>query len=155
MAGFSVILPALDAIRSLGSVFGVRSYQVYITVTSWTGERAGIGTKASTTTQIVNTDLSGTAWPVQVVELSRKEVILSGGQFSDQMLKVGPFTPNYTGGGFTDGVVDPVTNAGTTEVNWLVTGRGLPPSGAYFDKVGEEATAFHYYVTLKRSARAI
>ena len=147
------VLPALDALRSIGDVLGLRPYSVFLLVRTWSGGRPGLGTMSDDALlQMVNTDQNGVAHPVQVAQLSRKDVIASGGAYSDQMLRVGPMTPTYTGGGFSSSQLDPTPTGAATEILWKVTGPALPSEGAWFTKIAEEASALHFFVTLKRTA---
>lgn len=151
------ILPALDAVRSIGDALGLRPFTVYQLTRVWTGERPGKGTKTDTTFQLVNTDADGVTHPVRVKQVSRRDIIASGGTYADQMLTIGPITPTYTteqGGGFSSGQLDPAPTSAATEIFWKVLGPGIPAAGAWFAKVDEVAKAMEFTITVKRLGMA-
>jgi len=151
------IYSALDAIRSIGDDLGLRLWTVTLTKRVWSGERPGIGTKTDTTFQLFNTDSLGNLHPVRVKQVSRGDIIASGGLYSNQTMRCGPMTPNYTANGISGGVttanLDPPTSASPTELFWFIQGPGIPSGGAWYEKAGEEAKAMSFYVVLNRSAR--
>lgn len=150
------IYPALDAIRSIGDNLGLRLWTVLLTVRTWSGGQPGFGTKTDTTFQLLNTDSLGNTHPVRVKQVSRNDIIASGGLYSTQSLRCGPMTPNYVANGISGGVttanLDPPTTTPGTEIFWHVTGPGIPSGGAWYGKVGEEAKAMSYYVIIDRNA---
>lgn len=157
----SDFLADLDEIRGIAGELGLRVYSVTLQVVTWSGSRAGQGTKTTAPISLTNTaPLSGDpAPPVRVRQLSRKEVIASGGLYTDRDFKVGPITPAFAatiaqyGGGYGDQQIDPAATSTPTELVWSVTGPSLPIGGASFSKVGEDATAMHYFVILRQSGR--
>lgn len=159
------ILPALDAIRGIGGLLGLRVFQVKVRKRVWTGGRPGApGTsKVDTDTVLVNQAADGSLQNVRVRQLTRREVIASGGQYAARDLKVGPITPSFLAGilpagGFNDGTIDPAPTASATEMIWILSSvpdgtAGIPAGGIICDKRGEEATALHYYVILRATGR--
>lgn len=155
----SITLPPTDALRALAGALGLRPYTVMVRIRTWSGERPGIGSRLDVNTVLTNTYLDGTLQNIRVKQVSRRDIIASGGLYADQDLHVGPITPPYpagifgAAGGFNDPNFDPVTQNSATEVFWNMTGPGLPTNvGAWFKKQGEEATAQHYYIILRKSA---
>ena len=154
------IIPALDSIRGIAGRMGLRPYTVTITVTSWSGSRVGQGTKTSSSLTLTNT-MGPPAEPVRVRQVSRKDIIASGGLYTEREFKIGPMTPAYAAyinqfaGGNTDTQLDPAATNVATEVIWTVTGPCLPGNGGapggLFSKVGEEATSLHYLLYLRQT----
>jgi len=152
----NVILPALDQIRAIAGLqaFGLRPYVVKRRVRTWTGERPGVGSFTDLDLTMVNTmTLSGSivSVPVRVKRKTSKDVIASGGLYTDHDFRVGPMTPLYTGGGVGPDDIDPVTSSSATEVFWWMSGPDIVDGGSWFKKVDEEGTALHYYVTLRQT----
>ena len=156
------LLPALDSIRGIAGQLGLRPYTVTIYVDVWSGSRVGLGTKTSSSTTLTNTS-GPPSQPVRVAQVSRKEIIASGGLYTDRDFKIGPMTPAYGAfinsfaGGNTGAQLDPPPTNAQVEVLWNVIGPGLPgegsPPGAMFFKLGEEATALHFFLYLRQTGK--
>jgi hypothetical protein len=161
------ILAVLDTVRSVGGMLGMRSFKVYVTRRVWTGGRPGqLGASyRDTSVQLTNTDPFGHRQPAMVRQVARQEAIASGGQYTNRDIKVGPITPSFAktafgaAGGFDDNSLDPAPSPGTVvQMIWWMTSAttatsGLPASGIVCDKLGEEATAMHYYAVLRATGR--
>jgi hypothetical protein len=153
------ILSDLDEIRGIAGELGLRPYTVTVQLLTYSGLRAGLGTKTAGPVLTLFHTMGPNAQPVRVRQLSRKEIIASGGLYTDRDFKVGPMTPAYGAyvnqfaGGNTDAQLDPEATIYPTEVIWAMSGPGLPAGGATFSKVGEEATALHYFIFLRQSGR--
>ena len=148
------LLPALDQIRAIAGVMGLRPYVVKRRQRIWSGERPGVGSFVDSDITLTNT-MTGPGGaivsPVRVKRLSSKDVIASGGLYTDHDYRVGPMTPLYAGGGFGPDDVDPPTSASATEIMWWMSGPDIVDGGSWFKKVSEEGTALHYYVTLRQT----
>jgi hypothetical protein len=158
------LLGDLDEIRGIPGELGLRPFSVQLEITTWTGARAGLpgpGTGGSTVAVVAlyNTGPNpqvATVQPVQVRQLTRQEVISSGGLYTNRDLKVGPLTPQFAaaltqpGGGYLSGNLDPEATITATEIYWRVTGPGFPAAGAIFEKLGQESTALHHYLILRQ-----
>ncbi len=154
------ILPALDQIRSIGGILGFRRFTVTVRVRSWSGERPGVGVVFEKNVVLTNQGIGSTPTvPVRVRQLSAKDIIASGGLYRDRDMKVGPMTPTYAAslglraGGYDDSTLDVPTTYSPNEIFWNVTGDGMPFGGVWCDKIGEEATALHYFVILRATGR--
>src|ERR1700730_9731962 len=110
------ILPALDQVRAIGGLLGLRVYTVFVRRRQWSGNRVGLGTSVDNNggPDIQLTD--GTPpigpQPVRVRNVSNKDITASGGPYRDRDLKVEPLTPAYLAtifpaGGFGDSTIDP------------------------------------------------
>lgn len=96
-------------------------------------------------------------YPVLVRQLTRSELLASGGLYAAQDLKVGPLTPAYTlpvPGGYADATIEPLVSNGTTEIFWLISGPQLPAVGGVFTQIGEEATALHTCIIVRKAPAA-
>jgi hypothetical protein len=152
-------------VRSVGGILGLRVFTVTVTRRSW-GQRPGIGQSVDQTEGLYNQAPDGTLYPCLVEQMSRSEVIASGGKYLDQDLKVGPVTPTYKasifgkGGGADDRTLNQAPNANNyTEIIWVVRSTngtfGVPLGGAVFDMVGEQADWNNYYVILRSTGRSV
>ena len=167
MAGFlPTILPALDAIRAIGGMLGLRVFTIKVRKRVWSGARPGLGTKTDTDTVLTVQGADGKLYPVRVSRLNRRDAIASGNKFVAGDLKVGPMTPAYaaalglSSAGFDDGTFDPAVTASPTELIWMLTTNdggthGVSSGGSVCEKIGEEATALHYIVFLRSTGRQI
>lgn len=128
MSLVSDILGDIDAIRGdIPSDIGVRPFRVYVLVRTWTGTRSGVGSSSDVTTEI-----TCAGRPPKVRQLSDVDVIQSGGLYNAGDVQVGPFTPNYTGGGVSISTFQPSVASSPTEVLFKITGPGYPAAGAWF-----------------------
>jgi hypothetical protein len=160
-----VLLAPLDLIRALPGIpaLNLRPFQVYQRVRVWAGGRPGLGAVTETITQVFNTQVINSVanvYPVRVQKVAKRDVIASGGQFSDNDYKVGPMTPSYgtppLSGGYGQSSFDPPPIASAVEVVWWVLGPDLPPApGVIFDKISEEGTDLHYYVWLRQTGKRL
>lgn len=147
------LLPAVDAIRGIPGLLGLRLYTVTITARQWTGARVGTGTSSDTTTGL-KIDLG--AYPVKFRILTNKEVVSSGGLYQDQDAEVGPITPPYTGSTQDNdaiAVFDPPPGSNPVEVFFNVIGPGYASPGAWFEKVSHRVDqSFRYTFVLRKTA---
>jgi hypothetical protein len=149
------LLPALDAIRGIPTILGLRLHIVTVRIRQWTGERPGEGSYVDTNTGL-KVDLA--IGNVKVRNLTQKEVIASGGLFTDQDLIVGPITPPYQGSA-TDNdaisVFDPPTQVGVvsaTEIFFNIQGPGYGATGNWFKKIGQRTDQpFRYMLYLRNT----
>jgi hypothetical protein len=160
------ILPALDALRGIGGLLGLRVFTVTVRRRVWTGSRPGLPgtTKTDTDTVLYNQAADGSLQHVRVRQVTRREVMSSGGQLADRDLRVGPMTPSYAAalglaaGGFTDATVNPAPTANATEMIWILTANdgqshGLPAAGVVCELRGQESTPLHLIVFLRATGR--
>ena len=143
------ILPVLDRVRSVGAILGLRPFVVVVRKRMWSGAAGRAGsTKIDTDTQLVNVTPDGKPVPVMVRQVSRREAIASGGQYTSRDLRVGPITPVYArgllgaAGGHDDTVLDPqpIAPGNAVEIIWIVSTvsgtHGIPAGGVICEKVG-------------------
>lgn len=159
------ILQPLDAIRSIGGILGLRVFTVVVNRRVWSGGVPGApgSTFIDNKVTLVNLGADGNKYPVRVRQLSRAEIVSSGGQYTDRDLRVGPMTPTFAktafgaAGGFDDTSMDPVPTATAVQMIWTMSSPngtfGIPPGGVVCEKRGEDATALHYYAILRSTGR--
>lgn len=152
------LLDVLDDIRGIPGELGLRPYKVTVIVRTWTGTRPGVDASTSTDTPAVITVDIGQQHP-KVRQLTDRDVIASGGQYTDRDFRIGPITPPTTGGnagdapypaGIRAAVFDPPTSSSPTEVFFRVEGPGMPAGGTYFKKIGQDVSRpLHYEFTVR------
>ncbi len=145
---------ALDKVRGIPGKLGLRPYTVTVRLRSWSGSRAGLGTKTDTDTALL---VDGYAPHVR--QLGQRDVIASGGLYSTQDFEV-TLTPDFTVGSVSGGIAaatfDPSSGATPQEVFFLLTGPGIPENGAWFKKVGQNISGtLTTRITLKKTAEVL
>ncbi len=147
------LLPVVDALRAIPAQLGLRLFSVQVITRTWTGTRTGLGYSNDAATPI-KVDLG--LFDTKVKMITARDVMASGGLYTDQDLKIGPITPPFAGSA-ADGsaitVFDPTPGIAPTEVFFLVTGPGYPPAGAYFKKISQDVTGnFRYTFVVRKTA---
>lgn len=150
------MLRALDALRSIGGLLGVRAYTTTVRVDVWDGGRPGLGARTRTETPLLLTDASGNKQNPLVRQLSNADAVLSGGVYTNQDMRIGPLTPPYTVDGTANGVpyalLDPDLNIGTA-LYFKLVGPGLPPGGMLYERIRDEADSLlHIYIVVRATA---
>ena len=157
----SSILPALDAIRGIGGILGLRVFTVKIRVRQWSGTSLGKGTKTDTDTVLTNITATsaGTLENIKARFLTTKEISASGGLYRDRDIRIGRMTPTFAAsfgliaGGVGDSLLDPVFSSTPTEIFWNVSGPGMAPGGSWCSRIAEEASALHYSVIVRADGK--
>lgn len=148
------LLPALDAIRGIPVVLGLRPHTVSVFQRVYSGTSTGIGNSVDVTTSL-RIDL-GTFSQLKVRNVTQRDIIASGGLYTDQDVVVGPITPPFTGSAADNdaiSVFDPPPNGSPTEVFFKITGPGYPATGAYFKKIGQRVDQpFRFMLYLRKTA---
>jgi hypothetical protein len=158
----STILPALDAIRGIGGILGLRPFTVTLRVRTWSGAKIGFGAKTDTNTVLTNVTATsaGTLENIKCRFLTTREIVASGGLYRDRDIRIGRITPSFAAayglpaGGFGDSTLDPTPGATPTEIFWNVAGPGMPSNGAWCSRIAEEVSALHYSLILRADAKA-
>jgi hypothetical protein len=159
MSFISQILARYDALANgIPNLFGIRPFKVYLKVTSWSGQTAGQGARVDTIYPIlVNSEVDGYNNPY-CKQLSQKDVVASGGLFSDMMLQVGPLVPSYTDpitgqtGGTLPGTIEQAIKTSPQEIHVNVQWAGASSaSGDWFEIVSSNfESVYSYYFTVKK-----
>jgi hypothetical protein len=155
----AAFLGDLDEIRGIPADLGKRAYSVTVRVNAWTGGRPGSqgSSKVTTDTPLL---VNGNRSNPKVVQADSDDAIASGGLYTNEDLTVGPLTPAYAASfdrqsaGVAYDTLDPAVLGNTVdEIFFLVKGPGMPPGGAWFERVSEDSTSTtRTFITLKRSA---
>jgi len=136
------LLSVAERVRSIPGRLDVRQNVVTVRVREWSGQSSGEGVFTDT-----DTDLHIlTSYNIRVQEVSTKDIVASGGQLTQQDLKVGPFTPGF----ILDDTIDPPTNHLPREILFRVTGRGMPTGGRWFRRYdADDMKNFSAFLFLK------
>lgn len=157
----STILPALDAIRGIGGILGLRPFTVTLRVRQWSGASLGKGTKVDVDTVLTNITAVPGGAPVNIKArfLTTREVSASGGLYRDRDVRIGRMTPafaaayNLPAGGYGDSTLDPQFSGTPTEIFWKVAGPGMAPGGSWCSRIAEEASALHYSIIVRADGK--
>jgi hypothetical protein len=151
------LLPLIDSIRGLPALMGFRPHILTVRVQQWTSaQRPGPGAHADTNTGI-KVDLS--IGNVKVRNVTQRDIVASGGIFTDQDVVVGPFTPPYPGS-FKDNdaiaVFDPPVSATPTTVLYNIQGPGYSATGDWFKKIYQRVDQpLHYTLWLRKTGQVM
>ncbi len=127
------LLPALESIRSmLDTGLDWRRYDVTMRLVAWDGGRPGVGTKTTTDVDITH----ATGARVKVLPISSREIAASGGKYRDGDKRIGPITPEFSGGGRAVDFFDPAVESDPAEVFFKLTGPGHE-AGRWHKKVDQ------------------
>lgn len=140
---------ALTKCYSIGSLLGLRPYEVYLVIVKSTGIRPGLGTRTRVDTRLY---IDGYKNP-PFYQVSSKDVFLSSGQLTDQDFKLiltYPYTYGSSTGGLDPSVFNPVMDGYNTQLYFKVIGPGLPSTGQYFKrKYSQEDNNLSYNIFLE------
>ncbi len=145
------LLPAVQAIRDIAVGLGVRRYQVWLRLVTYSGSRVGMGTAIATDTYLGR---------VKCRQTSSKDVV-AGTEMSDGVFELGPFTPESSAAialtntkSVSPGDISPTQDGTPSEIYYLLKGPGLPSDGSLFIRVSDKLDGpFRYMVTVKNSGR--
>ena len=154
------LLPVLDLVRGISGILGFRPTSITVRVVTWTGSRPGLGTSSYVDTPLwVATDTSSPQNP-RVVPVTNKDILASGGLYTNEDVKVGPLTPSFPasavlpGGGYTPGQINPpqpTAGSAYQEIHFKLAGGGYQ-SPMWFQRIGDSViSATRYFVVLRRS----
>lgn len=147
-------LPIFEGARVLLADAGLRRFDVVMRVVVWSGQTVGEGTKTTTDTPL---RIQGKRPGVRRVK--QEDVVASGGSYEDLDMRIGPFTPTFTGasgpiasGGLEPVAFNPAVDSSSREVYYKLVGPGMV-RGAWFKKVSQQSdSAFSYYLTVRKIA---
>ena len=155
-------LPLVDLIgQGLPNMFGLRQFDLSLTLVSWSGTRPGLGTKTLTTYPItVNQAQAGNDRP-KVEQVSTRDIIASGGLYSQGDYRIGPLTPSYLGpDGYTvlgtlPNHIEQAVQSNPQEIFINMQGPGMsdPVAGDWFKLVEANFTKnFRYEIVIRKNA---
>ncbi len=150
------ILGDLDDIRGIPGELGLRLFTVTVLTRTWTEERAGLASSFDTTANIL---VARGAFNARVRNLTSRDVIASGGLYSMQDVKVGPFTPPFLGSdanGSAISVWEPAVVGTGLEVYFKIVGPGYATDGDWFKKIDSDVSRpFSYTLTLRKTGKVL
>lgn len=145
------LLPDIDDVRSIPGEMGLRRFQVWARVTTYSGSRVGEGTKTVTDTRL----LVGGQDP-KVREVHSKDVVAGTGEMQATEFDIGPLTPAFAGGGIADATINPEHTSTPTTILFVLKGPGLPASGLLCQRVTDgNDHAFRSTVRVRSSGRKV
>lgn len=141
------LLPMVNELRQLPTEFGIRLYTVTMRVSTWNKVNTvfdvpGEGTETITDYPLVLDGYGGTTLP-KVTKISTKDIIASGGLYTDGDYKIDFITPQHIVedcmGGFAAGGVPIIgfeldEKSVATQITYVLTGPEFP-MGALFKKI--------------------
>lgn len=151
MATFrDALLPAIDSLRGLPGILGLRLYTVKVRVVTSSGDRPGQGSKTVVDTPIT---VKGGYAP-KVVQIVDQDVV-AGGVYTKTKYEIRGIVPSYPGGGTPTSTLDPAQTTSPTEVFYVITGPGTPPTGHLCKKIADKFDkAFGYTITVETLGKA-
>jgi hypothetical protein len=148
---------AADVALGVPSLIGLRPYSMSLETLTWSGDRPGIGTLITTSVPLYN---DGYVNP-RFRQVSKQEVVLSGGVLKDQDVVIGPFVFPYNDGLGDVGGTDPLsfsppTNSLVTEFYINIQGPNFPIGGSQFKKIWDNSERnVMYRVYLRNTAAGL
>jgi len=145
---------ALDEARSIPGILGLRPFDLFVRVRTWSGTRAGLGTKTD-----VDTDILTDGYRPRVEHLSNRDIVASGGLYTDEDLKI-TVTPAYSGvcgtGGTAPEVFDPDVSSSPQEIFFNIKGIGHPVGGHWYKKISEHTdSVLTYFFIIRKTAEVL
>jgi len=150
------LLDVADSIRGIPDELGVRLFKVSIRVRTWNGSRPGVDSSSSSDTNTYFW-VDGGCHRIRVRQLTQREIIASGGLYTDQDLRIGPITPPYPGprspaNNSAYSIFEPAPNGSPVEIFFKVEGPGMAASGSWFKAIKTDVTRpFRYEFVVQRT----
>jgi len=154
------LLPVFDKVaRGIPNKLGLRQYDVTLRIVSWSGARPGLGVKT-----VVNHDITvNQAKPdndrPKVKLLTTRDIIASGGRYTEGDYRIGPLTPQYTKNGITYGTVpediEQQIQVSPQEIYFNLKGPGMsdPVGGDWFSLLSSDFSKnFGYNFVVRKTA---
>jgi hypothetical protein len=139
---------ATDIGLSAPDAIDLRQYNVTLETLTWSGSRPGLGTVTQTSTPVYNFDGYFQGLPndgyvnPKFRQVTKQEIVLSGGVLKDQDVVIGPFVFPYDDGLGDSGGLDPMVFspniALTTEFYINIVGPNFPAGGSQFKKIWDK-----------------
>jgi hypothetical protein len=136
------LLPAVDVLRAIPGLLGLRQFTVTVRARAWSGTRPGDGGTATNTDTVLRVNGQNP----KVAQVSSRDVVASGGLYTSEDFKIGPLTPSLTS--ITS--IDPDPDSSAREVFFKLEGPGMGSSGRWFRRVSDESAAnFSYFIIVR------
>jgi hypothetical protein len=153
------LLPLLDQVRGISGILGFRPTTVTIRVVTWTG-RPGVGTSSYVDTPLQVMTATSTPQNPRVVPITNKDILASGGLYTEEDVKVGPLTPQFAasaglaGGGYAPSAINPpqgTAGASYKEIHFKLAGGGYQ-FPVWFERIGDSViSTTRYFLVLRRA----
>ena len=146
------LLPVVSELRLLPTLFGLRLYQVFVRVTIRDASPSVIfdvpGAGTSTMTEVELVEPNGARPKVHFVD--EKDIVASGGLYTDEDLIIDLITPEYVAGGVSINLLEPTEESTATQITYRVSGIGIE-AGQLFRKLSTHThKAFTYSIVLRK-----
>lgn len=150
------LLAMVNELRKLPTEFDIRLYNIIVRVTTYTGTQVfgvpGEGTKTVVETPLY---LDGYGTRPKVSKMSTRDIIASGGLYTDADYKVEFITPQYNSpdgySGVAINIFEPDEQTNTTQIDYVMTGPEFP-QGALFKKIKTYTdNPFNYHIVLRKT----
>jgi hypothetical protein len=147
------LLPAVDIIRGIPAILGLRPHIVTVRVRTWDGARPELGAPTDVDSPLkVDVAIAN----VKVRNVTQKEIVASAGLYTQQTLVVGPITPPYLGSRVDNdqiNIFDPPVGTSALEVFFQIQGPGYNGTpGDWFKKVAQRTDQpFRYMLWLEKT----
>ena len=141
---------AADVALGVPNLLQLRPYTTTLNTISWSGSRPGLGSATIVSNSVYN---DGYINP-RFRQVTREEVVLSGGVLRDQDVVIGPFVFPYSTP-FATGGLDPLTFnptlSNTCEFYINIMGPNFPAAGLQFKKIWDDTQKNVMYRVYLRS----
>lgn len=135
----------VDAVRAIAGPSGldVRVYQLTIITRTWPDGRPGLGKPSDVALVLPKI--------YKIENISAKEIAASGGRYQQEDIRVGPVTPAFSGGGYSEAQLAPEGANGVEIIYQLSDGTKTTDYALVEIKTG---AAFHYTLVIRRRRRS-
>lgn len=131
--------PLVHRIRAIPGRMGLHPFRVYVVVRTWTGSTVGDGTSSDSETELLES-----GQPPHLESLGDEEVMVAN--LGKGSVKIGPLTPEHTGGGLDIDTVQATLTA--AQERWIkVTGPGREDGERFRITDVDTDSALHYTIT--------
>jgi hypothetical protein len=146
------LLPDLDTILGIPDELGLCPFTVTVYVSTWSGSAPGLGTR--TTTSTVLTNAQGTR-RVVAQRMKASDVVASGGVYTADDWKIGPFAQPAPGSGVSFAQVNPPTSGNVAEVFYRIDGPAFPSTGGWYQRKADmiDDALMHWVIVEKTASK--
>jgi hypothetical protein len=151
---------AADTALTVPALLSLRPYTVTLNTVTWSGDRPGVGTRTLVTRVVTNGDgVDGDGYVnPRFRQVSKQDIVLSGGFLKDQDVVIGPFVFPYNTGtksGGLDPLVFSPSSSTTDEFYINIQGPNFPAGGVNYKKIWDNSERNVMYRIYMRATSAI
>lgn len=143
------LLKRVDRIRRIPQKLDLRQNTIDIVLRKWSSGTVGKGTKSETIERLY----VGGNCNIRVRQVTSEDIVASGGLLTAQDIKIGPFTPEFPGGGLPQFVYDPPSQG--AEVLFIIKGHGFEDGRQYKRKTDSAVANFTSWLFLSSTGAQI